>query len=75
MRLERRVGKLPQAFNRLEMVDTITAMWLTVGGGSVADTWHRVRERMRVTDDGSSEERIRQLREARDSALATGVTP
>ena len=40
-----------------------TAMHLTVdGGGSVADTLHRVRERMGVEEDGSSEGRIARLR-------------
>ena len=48
--------------NSLDLVDTLTLMELSVGGGDVVATWHRVRERMGVEDDGSGVERVRRLR-------------
>ncbi len=46
----------------MDLVDTVTLMELSVDGGDVAATWHRVRERMGVEDDGSGAERVRRLR-------------
>ena len=46
----------------LDLVDTLTLMELSVGGGDVAETWHATREQLGVEDDGSGAERVRRLR-------------
>ena len=59
--IERRIRALRRP-DDLDLVDTLTLMELSVGGGDVAATWHATRERLGVEDDGSGAERIRRLR-------------
>ena len=62
--LERQLRRLVQRPDSLDLVDTLTLMELSVGGGDVAATWHAIRRRLGVEDDGSGAERVRRLRSA-----------
>lgn len=47
---------LPPTVNKLDLVELITAMHLTVGGGDPVATRHRVREQMGVEEDRLGQE-------------------
>lgn len=65
--LERKLRGLVQHPSHLDLVDTLTLMELSVGGGDVAEVWHATCERLGVEDDGTGEERIKRLTEWRNT--------